>query len=125
MKKVVLAVLILILIIVGGVLENVYITRTFQALDQKLKCLESSIKSESKTTLDDIAEINDWWAKKREYIELFAYSPDVRAFSVALAETQGSLECGDFDNALSKCHSLIVMADGIRRVLDFNAADVI
>ena len=125
MKKVVLAVLILILIIVGGVLENVYITRTFQALDQKLKCLESSIKSESKTALDDIAEINDWWAKKREYIELFAYSPDVRAFSVALAETQGSLECGDFDNALSKCHSLIVMADGIRRMLDFNAADVI
>ena len=115
MKKVVLAVLILILIIVGGVLENVYITRTFQALDQKLKCLESSIKSESKTALADIAEIN----------ELFAYSPDVRAFSVALAETQGSLECGDFDNALSKCHSLIVMADGIRRVLDFNAADVI
>lgn len=125
MKKVVLAVLILVVIIVSGVLENVYITRTFTDLDDKLKNLESSIKEQSETALDDIGEINAWWEKKRTYIELFAYSPDVRSFSVALAETEGSLECGDFDNALSKCHSLIVMAHGIKRLLDFNAEDII
>lgn len=94
MKKVVLAVFILIMIIVSGVLENVYITRTFTDLDDRLKILEASIKDQSEIALDDIGEINAWWEKKRTYIELFAYSPDVRAFSVALAETEGSLECG-------------------------------
>lgn len=125
MKRVVLALLILAVIIASGVLENVYITKTFDRLDEMLRDLESLIKEQNDSALESIREINSWWEKKRTYIELFAYSPDVRAFSVALAETEGSLECGDFDNALSKCRSLIVMAQSIKRILDFNVEDII
>lgn len=125
MKRVVLALLILAVIISSGVLENVYITKTFDRLDEMLRDLESLIKEQNDSALESIREINSWWEKKRTYIELFAYSPDVRAFSVALAETEGSLECGDFDNALSKCRSLIVMAQSIKRILDFNVEDII
>ena len=49
----------------------------------------------------------------------------MRAFSAALAETEGSLECGDDKNALSKCQSLLTMAENLRDLLDFNAADII
>lgn len=125
MKRVVLALLILAMIIASGVLENVYITKTFDRLDEMLRDLESLIKEQNDSALESIREINSWWEKKRTYIELFAYSPDVRAFSVALAETEGSLECGDLDNALSKCRSLIVMAQSIKRILDFNVEDII
>ena len=125
MKRVVLALLILAVIIASGVLENVYITKTFDRLDELLRYLESLEKEQNDSALENIREINSWWEKKRTYIELFAYSPDVRAFSVALAETEGSLECGDFDNALSKCRSLIVMAQSIKRILDFNVEDII
>lgn len=125
MKRVVLALLILAVIIASGVLENVYITKTFDRLDEMLRDLESLVKEQNDSALENIREINSWWEKKRTYIELFAYSPDVRAFSVALAETEGSLECGDFDNALSKCRSLIVMAQSIKRILDFNVEDII
>ena len=125
MKRVVLALLILAMIIASGVLEHVYITKTFDRLDEMLRDLESLIKEQNDSALESIREINSWWEKKRTYIELFAYSPDVRAFSVALAETGGSLECGDFDNALSKCRSLIVMAQSIKRILDFNVEDII
>ncbi|MGN0744411.1 MAG: DUF4363 family protein [Christensenellales bacterium] len=125
MKRVVLALLILAVIIASGVLENVYITKTFDRLDEMLRDLESLIKEQNDSALESIRDINSWWEKKRTYIELFAYSPDVRAFSVALAETEGSLECGDFDNALSKCRSLIVMAQSIKRILDFNVEDII
>lgn len=116
---------ILAVIIASGVLENVYITKTFDRLDEMLRDLESLVKEQNDSALENIREINSWWEKKRTYIELFAYSPDVRAFSVALAETEGSLECGDFDNALSKCRSLIVMAQSIKRILDFNVEDII
>ena len=125
MKKVVLAIVILIIIVTGGVLEDFYIHKTFSALDEKLTSLENSIINQSEDCLDKTNEIFEWWEKKRMYMELFAYSPDVRSFSVALAETQGSLECEDYQNALSKCRSLIVMADNIKRLLDFNAEDII
>lgn len=125
MKKVVLAIVILIIIVTGGVLEDFYIHKTFSALNEKLTVLETSIQNQSEDCLDKANEIFKWWEKKRMYMELFAYSPDVRSFSVALAETQGSLECEDYQNALSKCRSLIVMADNIKRLLDFNAEDII
>lgn len=125
MKKVVLAIVILIIIVTGGILEDFYIHKTFSALNEKLTSLENSIINQSEDCLDKTNEISEWWEKKRMYMELFAYSPDVRSFSVALAETQGSLECEDYQNALSKCRSLIVMADNIKRLLDFNAEDII
>jgi len=125
MKKVVLAIVILIIIVTGGILEDFYIHKTFSALNEKLKSLENSIINQSEDCLDKANDIFEWWEKKRTYMELFAYSPDVRSFSVALAETQGSLECEDYQNALSKCRSLIVMADNIKRLLDFNAEDII
>lgn len=125
MKKVVLAIVILIIIVTGGILEDFYIHKTFSALDERLTSLENSIINQSEDCLDKTNEIFEWWEKKRMYMELFAYSPDVRSFSVALAETQGSLECEDYQNALSKCRSLIVMADNIKRLLDFNAEDII
>lgn len=125
MKKVVLALVILIIIVTGGILEDFYIHKTFSALDEKLTSLENSIINQSEDCLAKTNEIFEWWEKKRMYMELFAYSPDVRSFSVALAETQGSLECEDYQNALSKCRSLIVMADNIKRLLDFNAEDII
>ena len=125
MKKVVLAIVILIIIVTGGILEDFYIHKTFSALEEKLTSLENSIINQSEDCLAKTNEIFEWWEKKRMYMELFAYSPDVRSFSVALAETQGSLECEDYQNALSKCRSLIVMADNIKRLLDFNAEDII
>ena len=53
------------------------------------------------------------------------YSPDIRGFSVAVGETVGSLECGDYDNALSKIRSLQIMSQNIHNILDFNLADII
>lgn len=125
MKKVVFAFILLAIIVMGGILENAYITRTFGELDDMLHHLEQSILDEDKGALEEVRDIATWWEKRRTYIELFAYSPDVRSFSVALGETDGSLECEDYQNALSKCRSLIVMADNIKQLLDFNARDII
>ena len=44
MKKVVLAIVILVIIVTGGVLEDFYIHKTFSSLNEKLVSLENSIK---------------------------------------------------------------------------------
>lgn len=125
MKKVVLAILILAVIITGGILEDRYIHKTFDSLDVSLKEIEKLIEAEDDKSLDKVVELTMWWEQRRMYMELFAFSPDVRAFSVALAETEGSIRCDDYQNALSKCLSLIVMANNIKKLLNFNAEDII
>lgn len=125
MKKVILAVVILAVIITAGILENVYVDKLFGGLDARLGDMEQSIISQDEKAKEQIEELIDWWQSHRKYAELFVYSPDIRAFSVALGETQGSLECGDYDNALSKVRSLQIMSQNIHDILDFNFSDII
>ena len=125
MKRFVIALVILAAIITAGVLETVYIERTFDELDARINALEAAIKSPSDDALDEVKTLTDWWEKKRAAMELFTWSPDIRAFSVALAETEGSLECGDDKNALSKCQSLLTMSCNLRELLDFSPSDII
>lgn len=125
MKKVVVAIVILAAIITAGILENFYVTNVFESVDDRLNGAIELVANESDSALDSVRDIGEWWDKKREYLELFTYSPDLRAFSVALAEAEGSLECGDFQNARSKLRSLLVMSNNLKRILDFNLTDII
>lgn len=125
MKKVIVAIVILLVIITAGILENVYVDKVFSSLDGRLEKAEALVREESDEALTQVRELIAWWEKQRSYMELFTYSPDLRAFSVALGETEGSLECEDFQNASSKIRSLLVMSSNLHRVLDFNAEDII
>ena len=125
MKKVVVALLMLVLIVTAGIIEHNYIEKTFSELDEKLGDIEQEIHLESDKALELTNQLIDWWESKRKVMELFTFSPDLRAFSVALAEQKGSLECGDFNNALSKCESLYSLSKNLHNVLDFNIEDII
>ena len=125
MKRLVAALVILAAIIGAGIGEGVYVDGIFGELEERIAALESAIKNPSDDALDEVGALTAWWENKRKKLELFTWSPDMRAFSVALAETEGSLECGDDKNALSKCQSLLTMAENLRDLLDFNAADII
>ena len=125
MKKVIVALLMLTLIVTAGILEHNYIEKTFTELDEKLNEIIYEINLESDKALTLTNELVEWWEQKRKVMELFTFSPDLRAFSVALAEQKGSLECGDFNNALSKCVSLLSISKNLHDVLDFNGQDII
>lgn len=125
MKKVVIAIVILAIIITAGILENVYVDSLFAKLDKKLDSLEGSIVQRDEEATAMIGELIDWWENQRKYAEIFLYSPDIRAFSVALGEAEGSLECKDYDNALSKVRSLKIMSKNIHNILDFNLSDIV
>lgn len=125
MKRLAIAIAVLAVILAAGIAEAVYVDKVFAELEDGINALEAAIKSPEDDALDEVRELSQWWECKRKGLELFTYSPDMRAFSVALAETEGSLECGDDKNALSKCQSLLTTAENIHNMLDFNLADII
>lgn len=125
MKRLAIAIAVLAVILAAGIAEAIYVDHVFADLEEQINALEAAIKTPEDDALDEVRGLTDWWEHKRRTLELFSYSPDMRAFSVALAETEGSLECGDDKNALSKCQSLLTTAENIHSMLDFNFADII
>lgn len=126
MKKVILAVLILAAILTAGILETIYVEKTFAELDERLdvmhKCLEDD---DVEGALDATNETMEWWDGERHKMEIFTFSPDIRQLSVALGETKGSLEVEDVKNAMSKTDSILIISANIRDILNFNLQDII
>lgn len=125
MKRLIIAIVVLVLILAMGILETVYVDKIFNELDVRLDECTALVYEKSPEAYQKLSDLAQWWGKHRGYLELFTYSPDLRAFSVALAEAQGSAECADYQNALSKCVSLQIMSKNIHNILDFNTEDVI
>ncbi len=125
MKKLIIAIIILAVILTAGILETIYIDKLFEELDERLISLENAIATQDDNSLDLAHDTMIWWSKKRRSVELYTYSPDIRAFSSALSETEGYIMAKDYKSALSRCHSLIEMSKNIHQILDFNAEDVI
>ena len=92
MKRLVAALVILAAIIGAGIAEAVYVDGTFGELEERIATLETAIKDPGDDALDEVRSLTAWWENKRGKLELFTWSPDMRAFSAALAETEGSLE---------------------------------
>ncbi len=125
MKKVIIALVVLAVILTAGILESIYIDNVFSELDYRLDELEKTIHEEDERSLTLTRELSSWWEGKRKYMELFTFSPDMRAFSVAVAEIEGSIEADDYQNAMSKCQSLVTMSRNMHLILDFNFEDII
>ena len=125
MKRLAVAVAVLLAIIAAGAVEAVYVDKVFDELAGRISLLESAIKDPEDDAIGEVRSLTEWWEKRPHILELFTYSPDMRAFSGALAETEGSLDCGDDENALSKCQSLLPLAGNIHDTLAFNLQDIV
>ena len=67
------------------VLEAVRVDAVFDELQCRISALEAAIKSPDDDALDEVKELSAWWEERRAELELFTWSPDMRALSYALA----------------------------------------
>jgi hypothetical protein len=126
MKRVVIAVIVLAAILAAGIVESHYVNKTFDSLNVRLHEIDGALSDGDTARALTLSERTfDWWEEQRTWIEIIAFSSDIRAFSVGLGEQIGSLKADDLKNARSKCQSLLSMSDNMRQVLDFNLQDVL
>lgn len=125
MKKVFLALIILAIILTAGIMESVFIHKTFTTLDKKLNDATNLIFDDEDEALKQTKDAITWWEKQRKWIEILTFSPDIRGLSVGLVEAEAFLEGGNYADAYSKLSSMIVMANNIHHILDFNIEDII
>lgn len=126
MSKVIVAIVVLSIILTAGIVECVMVEKVFSELDEKLQEIKVLLTDENIPTA--LLKTNDtiaWWERKREKLELFSFSPDLRLMSVTLGETKGSLESDDIKNAMSKIESIFSISHNLRDNLNFNLQDII
>jgi hypothetical protein len=124
--KIAVALILLAIILAAGIGECIFIERSFDELDGRLDVIKNFlILNQAERALDEVSKLADWWEDKKNKMELFTFSPDIRLLSVSIGETKGSLEIGDKNNAMSKIESIYNISHNLREILNFNLRDII
>ena len=126
MSKTSIAIVILALLITGGILDNMNVDKVFDQFDEKLNSLKTLVEAENKEeSIKQLKETTAWWDDKKTKMEFYSYSQDLRLISSCLGETLGSLECEDFQNALSKVESILTISANTRDILGVRIENIV
>lgn len=115
MTKIISAIIIIVLIVTLGVLEQVFIHQSFNDLVLKAGAIQSDIEVENyDLAVKHTDELILWWRGKRNIIELVSPHNEVKDHIAYIAQLQGQLESKQYDDALAT--TFIIKEDAVNKL---------
>ena len=118
--KLIVAIVLAVLLITGGVLEVVFIEKTLDAFSSKV-----SGYLENGFTVEQLQETHDWWLKKSKIVELTIPYTQLIEISVTYSELLGAVKIEDFDSANALLTRVLDYIVQVKHVYGFNFSHVL
>lgn len=113
MVKTIYSIIISILILIfAGISEQIYLTRTFNALHEDFTIAYLKIKEE-KATADDANSIMSRWLAQKKKLHFFISHNDIKEMDLWLSESVAYLKLGNYEEAVSKIEVAINLTEQI------------
>ncbi len=123
MKKLLIPLAFLILIIVGGVIENRNIHSKFDIFMDMLIELSDKIDSEDATT-EDVKLVDEWWRQEKKIMNTYMPHSEFREIEFWLAETASYISTDNYDHAKAKLETLIAITKSIPHSFDLSLENI-
>lgn len=114
------AIILLIVIVLLGVYEQVFINNTFDELQAKAEILSKKLENTDSDTIREIDNIIEFWDKKSKKLELLTPHDTLDVVCIKLYEIKGYIEINDFSTALAMNYSLISTCEHVPHLLGFS-----
>lgn len=126
MPKIIAAILIIALIITLGVLEQVFIYNSFNELTDKAETIRVELENEDYDSAEiHVNELMEWWRKKRDIIELTSPHNEVKDHIAYIAQMQGYISTGSYDDAIATAHIIKEDAQNKLNILGYKVKNVL
>ena len=120
--RMVIAIVLFILLITGGILEEVYVSKLFTDFGDKLD--EVSNAQGGKYDLDKMQEVYDWWVKKTNTMHMFLPHNPLNDITLALGEMKGAVQSGDVESATAQHNRIHAIIDTLEETFSFSASNI-
>ncbi len=104
--KLIIVIIISAIMLAGGILELIYITKTFNEFEERLEELLEDILADEQMPLEKISETRDWLEKKHKGLEFFIPHIELNELSVLYNEMMGAAVGGDKEGAVTLLYRL-------------------
>lgn len=107
MNRIIIAIVVIVLILTFGVLNEVYINNSFIGIGERCEEVQSLLENKDYEKAKQLSkESIEWWHKRREVLELTCPHNEIKDFMTNLSTLYGAIYAENYQDALSISISL-------------------
>lgn len=115
MNRIVIALVVIVLILTFGILNEVYINNSFKGISVRCEEIRKHIEIKDYETAKSMAQDSiNWWDKRRNVLELTCPHNEIKDFMANLASLHGAIYAENYQDALAM--SLTLQQDAKTRL---------
>ena len=120
MKRLLFALVIVLLIIAAGVLEQIYIQRLYKETKEQAEEVRTLIDEEISLALPAAEKLKEDWLKRRSFLEAVTPHNETKEMVLRIAELIGYVEAKDDKSATATVEIIIEMCENTPHILGFH-----
>ena len=120
MKRLILAIAVVVLILCFGVFEQIYIDRLYDETEALAEEVKREIEEEVSGALPAALELKEQWLKKRSFLEAITPHNETKEMVLRIAELIGYIEAKDDKSAMATVEIILEMCDNTPHILSFH-----
>ncbi|MDR2046856.1 MAG: DUF4363 family protein [Clostridiales bacterium] len=120
------ALILFVLVIAGGIAEQVYVNKTFSDFQGYISYFEEGLNGENLSSEKFEAEkFEAWWERQLDVIESLAHSRDIKTATQEIARLRAYITVGNAEEARVSLIALEAMGNDLKELLTFSLKHVI
>ena len=120
MKRLILAIAVVLLIVGMGVFEQIYIDRLYGATEEQATEVKHEIEKDVKGALPAAIRLKENWLKSRSFLEAVTPHNETKEMVLRIAELIGYVEAKDDKSAIATVEIILEMCDNTPHILSFH-----
>jgi len=120
MKRLILALTVLLVIVGFGVFEQIYIVRLYRSTEAQAESVRQSIEEDVSSALDGALALKESWLKKRSFLEAVTPHNETKEMVLRIAELIGYIEAKDDKSATATIYIILEMCKNTPHILAFH-----
>lgn len=120
MKRVIFALIVIVVIITVGILEQVYIKKTLDGIRGQAVAIQSLIGTDNEEAYKLSLELKENWLSNKHIAESVVSHNETREITIKVSELEGYIKADDDKSAHAVVNMLIEMCDNYKQILGFS-----
>ena len=120
MRRMIFAIVIVLLIVTMGVFEQIYIQDLYRDTEREAKKVKAAVEANVQSALPAAEELKGSWLKKRSFLEAVTPHNETKEMVLRIAELIGYIEAEDEKSALATTEIILEMCDNTPHILGFH-----
>ena len=120
MKRLLLAIAVVVVIVCMGIFEQIYIDKLYSETEAKAKAIKGEIEVSTIAALPAAEDLKEYWISKRSFLEAITPHNETKEMVLRIAELIGYLEAQDDKSATATVAIILEMCQNTPHILAFH-----